>query len=144
MSAYVDTSFLVSLYTPDSKSTQAFTAIERLAPPLSIMPLGELELVNALRLRLFRKELRPLQVLRSYRLFRRDLSGGIVTIEETPDAVYADAKRIASRWSTKLGTRTLDILHVASALALRADRLITFDLRQRRLAEAVGIRTSWD
>jgi predicted nucleic acid-binding protein len=38
--------------------------------------------------------------------------------------------------------RTLDSLHVACALELKAERFWTFDERQARLAEAVGLDTS--
>jgi predicted nucleic acid-binding protein len=38
--------------------------------------------------------------------------------------------------------RTLDSLHVACALELKAERFWTFDDRQARLAEAVGLNLS--
>jgi predicted nucleic acid-binding protein len=38
--------------------------------------------------------------------------------------------------------RTLDSLHVACALELKAERFWTFDDRQVRLAEAVGLDTT--
>jgi len=37
--------------------------------------------------------------------------------------------------------RSLDALHVASALALGADVVVTYDARQREAAEAVGLPT---
>jgi predicted nucleic acid-binding protein len=57
-----------------------------------------------------------------------------------PEAVYAEARLLVSRWTAKLGTRTLDILHVAAALSLRAEAFHTFDERQRKLAKAAGLR----
>jgi predicted nucleic acid-binding protein len=42
----------------------------------------------------------------------------------------------------RLGVRSLDTLHVASALELRAEGFWTFDERQKRLARAVGVKTS--
>ena len=39
----------------------------------------------------------------------------------------------------RLGTRTLDVLHVVSALALQADTFYTFDTRQAKLAAAEGL-----
>jgi predicted nucleic acid-binding protein len=42
----------------------------------------------------------------------------------------------------KVGTRTLDTLHVASALELRATEFWTFDDRQAKLAKAVGLKVS--
>jgi len=41
-----------------------------------------------------------------------------------------------------LGTRTLDTLHVACALELKAERFWTFDQRQAKLAKAAGLKTS--
>jgi predicted nucleic acid-binding protein len=43
--------------------------------------------------------------------------------------------------ATRMGTRARDILHVASALLLRAERILTFDDRQRQLAHAEGLAT---
>jgi predicted nucleic acid-binding protein len=37
--------------------------------------------------------------------------------------------------------RTLDSLHVASALLLKAERFWTFDERQAKLAKAEGLKT---
>jgi predicted nucleic acid-binding protein len=39
-----------------------------------------------------------------------------------------------------LGTRTLDVLHVASALELGRRQFLTFDLRQQELAVATGLK----
>jgi predicted nucleic acid-binding protein len=39
-----------------------------------------------------------------------------------------------------LGTRTLDVLHVACALELKLRRFLSFDERQQQLAAAVGLR----
>lgn len=40
-----------------------------------------------------------------------------------------------------LGTRALDVLHVASALELGARTFVTYDTRQAALAKAVGLKT---
>ncbi len=62
MSTYADTSFIFSLYVPDSNSAEAVRRVDRLPLPVSITPLGELELVNALQLRVFHKELRQAEI----------------------------------------------------------------------------------
>jgi predicted nucleic acid-binding protein len=46
------------------------------------------------------------------------------------------------KFGPQLGTRTLDTLHVASALELGASEFWTFDQRQQKLAKAVGLATS--
>ncbi len=41
--------------------------------------------------------------------------------------------------TSDLGTRTLDILHLAAAMVLGADSFQTFDDRQRKLAKFAGL-----
>jgi predicted nucleic acid-binding protein len=55
-----------------------------------------------------------------------------------PD-VFAQAARLSENHSPQLGTRTLDVLHVASAQSLGAVDFVSFDLRQANLARAVGL-----
>jgi len=43
---------------------------------------------------------------------------------------------------TRLGARTLDSLHVASAVELKAGEFWTFDERQAKLAAAAGFKMS--
>jgi hypothetical protein len=42
----------------------------------------------------------------------------------------------------KLGTRSLDVLHVACALELKVRYFLTFDVRQQELATAAGLRNT--
>ena len=141
MSAYADTSFIFSLYVSDSNSTEAAKRIERLPLPVSITPLGELELVNALQLRVFRKELLPAEIHAAHAAFRADLGNGVLLMRPLMETIYGEASRIATKWVARLGTRTLDIIHVACALAMEAETFSTFDERQAKLARAVGLRT---
>lgn len=139
MSAYADTSFLVSLYTPDANSHEAASRMRRMPLPLVVTPFGELELANALQLRLFRRELLAAQTRAAYAAFRDDVIASILVIKPMSEEVYAQARQLARRWTRTLGTRTLDIIHVASAMALGAETFHTFDERQRRLAKAVKL-----
>jgi len=50
------------------------------------------------------------------------------------------AAELSRRHTPKLGTRALDVLHVACALELKCRYFVTFDIRQQQLAEAVGLR----
>jgi predicted nucleic acid-binding protein len=139
LSAYADTSFLVSLYSPDANSLEAASRMRRMPLPLIVTPFGELELANALQLQLFRRELTAAETRAAYAAFRDDVTAGILAIKPMPAEVYAEARRLAQKWTKTFGTRTLDIIHVASALALGADNFHTFDERQRRLADAVKL-----
>jgi hypothetical protein len=53
--------------------------------------------------------------------------------------MYDEARRLSATWSATLGTRSLDILQVASALVLKAETFLTFDARQKKLAKAAGL-----
>ncbi len=139
MSAYADTSFLISLYTPDNNSFEAVSRMRRMAQPVIVTQFGELELANALQLRLFRRELLAAQTRAAYGAFRDDVTAGIFVFKPMSDEVYAQARRLAQQWTRTLGNRTLDIIHVASGLALAAESFHTFDEKQRRLAKAVKL-----
>jgi len=108
--------------------------------PLLMTPLGELELMNALRLRVFRKELDPGEIKAANAFFRRDVEAGIFALKPLSPGIFEQAKLLARRQTVALGTRTLDLLHVASALVLQADTLYTFDRQQEKLARTEGLK----
>jgi predicted nucleic acid-binding protein len=139
LTAYADTSFLVSLYTPDANSAEAAARMRRIPLPVIITSFGELELANALQLRLFRRELPAANTRAAYAAFRDDVTAGVLAIKPMLDEIYAVARRLSEKWTRTYGTRTLDIIHVASALALGAETFHTFDDRQLRLAKAVKL-----
>jgi hypothetical protein len=49
------------------------------------------------------------------------------------------ATELSRKHTPALGCRSLDVLHVASALELSLPNFLTFDLRQRQLASAAGL-----
>ncbi len=114
--------------------------MERLPLPVFITSLGELELVNALQLRLFRKEVRLPEARAAYAAFRADVDDGVLAVKPLPEVVLAQARQLGLRWTARFGTRSLDIIHVAAAIALRADAFHTFDERQQKLAKAARLR----
>lgn len=139
MSVYADTSFLASLYVLDTNSISAAAQMKRAHLPLLVTLLGELELINVISLRLFRKELPASKIKAAHALARKDVSDGVVLIKSLPASVFERAKQISQKRTPRLGTRTLDVLHVASAVLLEADTFFTFDSRQAKLAAAEGL-----
>jgi len=109
--------------------------------PVLMTSLGELELVNAVQLRRFRRELELREARAASTLFRRDLESGIFVVKSLSPAVFEAAKQLTRRRTALLGVRTLDILHVASALVFESDAFYTFDNSQRMLAKAEGLQT---
>lgn len=142
MSVYVDTSFLASLYVLDANSPSAAARMKRAELPVSISSLGELELANAISLRIFREELTRPEAKAAFVLIRDDIEAGVLRANAISIAGLERAKRIARKRTPILGSRTLDALHVALALELRAKFFYTFDERQRRLAAAEGLIVS--
>ena len=53
----------------------------------------------------------------------------------------ARAGELSREFSRTLGTRSLDVLRVASAIELGFRYFLTFDSRQQNLARAVGLRS---
>ena len=141
MSLYPDTSFLVSLYTLDANSAAAARKMRHAPASLILSDLAELELANALEQRVFRKELELMQIQAGHKAFRDDLEQGVFERRQVETgAVYERALRLSRKWTAKLGTRTLDVLHIAIALEAGAEGILTFDLHQLKLARSIGLK----
>lgn len=136
---YVDTSFLVSLYSRDINSAAAVHVMQGPSPGYLVSSLGELEFVNALGLRTFRKEITAAQMHASLKSFEEDLRNGILQLRSLSDVTFQRAFKLSRQTTPKLGTRAADVLHVAAALELGATHLYSFDHRQRNLARIVKL-----
>ncbi len=141
MTAYADTGFLCSLYAPDTHSGRAASRMRRQALPLAYTWLHQLELRNAFRLRVFRREITPAQRNASLNTLLADVQAGILAPASPLLAeVMIEAERLSALHSETLGTRSLDILHVAAALTLGLSQFLTFDTRQAALARNAGLK----
>ena len=109
---------------------------------LVISSLCELEVLNALELRVFRKEMGRQLADACGENFRRDLRAGALGLRRLPEFAFERARELSSRTTATLGIRASDLLHVACALELGADRFYSFDLQQKRLAESVKLRVN--
>ncbi len=137
---YFDASLVVSLYTPDANSAAAGTAMQLAQETLLISSLVKLEVLNAIELRVFRREISRLQAEISLNDFAKDLRSGVYQLRALPEVAFERASQLSRKLTAKLGTRTADLLHVATALELGATSLFTFDLQQRKMAEAAGLK----
>lgn len=141
MSIYIDTSFLVSLYLPDLHSEEAQTRVAE-RRNIWLTPLHRAEWAHALSQHVFQRKISAQESRQVYRHFEHDRKSGVWLEITLPELAFETCTRLARRHVARLGTRTLDSLHVASALELGAERFWTFDLRQTKLAQAEGLRTS--
>jgi predicted nucleic acid-binding protein len=136
---YADSSFLVSLYIPDGNSESALRLMRVSSGEHLVTALCELEVVNALGLRVFRKQASKVEADSAMFNFEKDLGDGLFQLRGLPEQVFERARRLSEQTTAKLGTRTADLLHVAAALELGANYLYSFDQPQRKLAKTVGL-----
>lgn len=143
MSAYFDSGIITKWYIPEPDSPAALTLRDRFSPPAVLTHLHRVELVTAWQLEVFRRELDPASAGAAWRDLETDVAQG-VWIQPIYDlaSVHDRAEALARQHAAALGTRTLDILHVAAALALRTRDFVTGDARQASLAEAAGLRVT--
>jgi predicted nucleic acid-binding protein len=140
LKVYADAGFLISLYSPDSNSAAAAATMVSSQGEHYISVFGELEIINALELRVFRRQLTPLQAQSSLKDFEQDLHHGVLLLRPLSEQVFERARQLSRQTTAKLGTRTADLLHVAVALELGADYLYSFDQQQRKLAQVVRLK----
>jgi len=141
LSIYADTSFFVSLYLPDRYSAEAERRMAS-KPRVWLTPLHIAEWTHAVSQHVFRKEISVREAGMAHAELELDRENGLWPEIDLPESVWQTCTQLARKHGPKLGTRTLDSLHVAAALELGAKSFWTFDERQAKLAVAGGFPTS--
>jgi predicted nucleic acid-binding protein len=141
LNTYADTSFLVSLYLTDAHSPEAESLMAS-GPVVWLTPLHVAEWTHSIEQHVFRRELSRSEGNQYYERFQQHRESGLWAEVALPESVFEVCTQLARRYGALLGSRTLDTFHVASALELKAARFWTFDERQKKLARAVGLKTS--
>jgi predicted nucleic acid-binding protein len=138
---YADTSFFVSNYLQDRHSP---AVDQRMALGLEIFvtPFHRAEVANAIYQHVFRGILSASDAKHAWSGFEMDCRNSIWVVVGLPEGTFPRCEALARKHTGTIGVRTLDSLHVAAALELKADRFWTFDDRQRQLAEAEGLSTA--
>ena len=141
VSAYFDSGVLVKNYCRELTSPQAISLILAEPLPLPLTHLQEAEIRNALRLKLFRREITSSALKGALSLLEEDIREGRFErpIHDT-GSVYRRAEVLSNRYTVATGARMLDILHVAAALEIGSVRFVSFDQRQRAVAKKVGLK----
>jgi predicted nucleic acid-binding protein len=138
---YVDSSFLVAAYIRDPHSAEVLRRLS-VKPGISVTPFNRSELANAIYRQAFHGRLALADAQLAWNTFEGDFHAGIWEYRDFPSQTWETCAGLAKRYGPKLGVRTLDALHVACALELKSKKFWTFDDRQARLAEAVGLDTT--
>jgi predicted nucleic acid-binding protein len=130
---------MISVYVVDSNTSKALPLIRSARFPLLATALTEFELENAIWQYQFRRELTNTEIKASIGAFRRDLTSPLFEMKPFGAAVFRKASLLSASRTPRLGTRALDVLHVASAIVLGAQEFYTFDRGQAKLADAEGL-----
>ncbi|MGA7077968.1 MAG: type II toxin-antitoxin system VapC family toxin [Terriglobales bacterium] len=136
---YADTSFFVSLYLTEQHTPEAERRL-RSRPFLCLTPLHVAEWIHAIEQHVFHKAISRSAADRLLQRFQEHRAQGLWREAPLPDRAFEVCAELARRYAARLGVRTLDTLHVASALELGAERFWTFDERQAKLALAVAMK----
>ena len=104
MKVYADASFLVSLYSLDANSAAAARAVKASTGERFVTILGELEVLNAFGLRVFRKEVTAAQAQSSLTDFEKDLRDGLFQLRGLPDPIFERARQLSRQTTAKLGS----------------------------------------
>ena len=137
---YADTGFLVSLYLPETTTLIAVNEISRIKQPLALTPLLRLELRNALNFAVSRQRLTLSDRDSLWKQIEAQVQQGLfVDILPSTSQTYSKAWELSDRYTPSLATRSLDLLHVATAITISARIFYSFDERQRRAASAEGL-----
>src|SRR5215212_6913679 len=106
MAICCDTSFLFSLYGNDAHSSAAIALVKARRQPITLSPLNEYELGNALRFAEFRQALPQGKAGQYLADFEADRAAGRVVIGLCNLAeILTDAKRISAQHTVKGGHR---------------------------------------
>lgn len=138
---YVDTSVIMKLYIKEKYSRKVSHWLRENGEAIPLTNFHTLEFLNALHLKQFRREISHIQIQQVLSKFDEHQGKGVYyhpQINWTETLGYAHD--LVQKHTSKTGSRTLDILHVASALAIKAKRFLTLDGRQSQLASLAGLQ----
>jgi predicted nucleic acid-binding protein len=139
--AYVDPSALRSLYVHDDRSKRFAAWRMKARGALALTRHGHAEMVNSIMHGVFRRLFDDDHARGALADLDGDLAEGRLVLVDMLWRKTLDLATAISRAHTAgTGARTLDVLHVASAIVLERTTLVTYDVRQQAVARAVGLR----
>ena len=147
MIAFPDTSFLCAFYQRQDNSPTAAAYFKAMPEALHVSGLLLCEFRQSVRFQVWlhardkAKGYPQADCDRALADLQTDLDTGalVVAPADWPD-VHRLAETISKRHTIAGGHRSLDILHVATALHLGAREFLTFDTNQRKLAAAEKLK----
>jgi predicted nucleic acid-binding protein len=138
---YVDPSALLKLYLkePESRAMAAWRG--KIGDPLVVTRHGRLELTNGIGLALYRGIITKETHEAALAALEDDFAQGRYKQTDVLWRATLDrARELSLEHTASLGCRSLDVLHVASAIELELKHFATFDTRQQQLARAARLK----
>jgi predicted nucleic acid-binding protein len=138
---YIDPSALARLYIHQEGSRELALWRAKHRKPLIVTHHGRTEIINAICRTAFLGQLDLNGLTETLADFHSDFATGhLHQADILWRAALNRAAELSQRFTPTLGTRTLDVLHVACAQELKLTQFLTFDTRQTQLAVAVGLK----
>jgi predicted nucleic acid-binding protein len=136
---YVDSSALVAVYVPESFSAAARDAVQA-ARQVPFTALHRLEVPNAFELMVARKLIAADERRSVLQQLRDDIDAQrLMPLALDLERLFADAGELSRKHSARFFSRSLDLLHVASAHLALCKTFVSADDRQLRVARATGL-----
>jgi predicted nucleic acid-binding protein len=111
-----------------------------LGAPFFYSHLHEIEIPNAILLKVFRGEISQAQSETAIGAFRSDIDSGRLTrFSYDLAGVFSLAARLSCKHSAIIGSRSMDLLHIAAAIEAGCTHFASFDKRQRECAALEGL-----
>jgi predicted nucleic acid-binding protein len=146
MIAYPDTSFLCALYRLQVNSSAAAAHAARMPEALHVSSPLLFEFRHSLRWQSFlhandrAKGFDRASAQAALAKLQVNIAAGAVVVVPVEWAdVVSIAEGLSAQYTWSEGYRGFDVLHVATALHLGATEFLTFDVKQKKLAQAVGL-----
>jgi hypothetical protein len=138
---YVDPSALLKLYLhqPDSQRMAGWRG--KIRGPLAVTHQGRVELVNGIALAAHRRLISGEAFDVALAALDNDFDQGRYSQADLLwRATLKRAAELSRAYTMSLGTRSLNVFHIASAIELGFRSFATFDVRQQKLVKEVGLK----
>jgi predicted nucleic acid-binding protein len=140
MSATADSSLIVALYLAEVDSARADAACAAVPPPIQLTDWHRVEIANAFQRAVKNGRIAAAQAALLWQDVTDDINTGrfaLATIDHA--AVLIRTLALTQKHTATTGTRSLDLIHIATALELGAADFLSLDNRQRQAASAEGL-----
>lgn len=140
---YFDTGLVLKLIVEEPLSEVIQKWLELRSVPVPYTLLVELEVENTLQAKYFRKEIDARQFRSCQKLIQELIADGkFCRPQLSMEEVMMESFEVMPKVTAQTGCRTLDLLHVVSAIKLGYEEFVTADRRQAEAARLLDLKVS--